>query len=182
MLLKQHPRYHDVFLTETGLVFRRIATSLSSNGYHTVKLPLGSTSVQTVRRHVLVAETFVGPKPHPSAVVRHIDGNPGNDSPSNLEWGTQRDNCADTVLHGRSPRGERHGQVRITLGQAQEIYDRRVLGESGKALADEFGITQAAVCDLYKGRTWPEVRRARKPQRTRTRSQPLQPAVGLGTD
>lgn len=100
-----------------------------------------------------MTETFVGPRPD-GQVVRHKDGDPGRDVPDNLEWGTQHENCLDTVRHGRSTRGARNAQARITEAVARDIKRRRRAGESGKSLADEFGITEASVCDIYKGRTW----------------------------
>jgi hypothetical protein len=33
---------------------------------------------------------------------RHLDGNPTNNTPENLAWGTHAENCMDTVRHGRS--------------------------------------------------------------------------------
>lgn len=38
-----------------------------------------------------------------------------------LEQGTQKDNCRDTVERGRSLKGEKHSQVVLTEEQAIEI-------------------------------------------------------------
>ena len=50
--------------------------------------------------HHLVCEAFNGPRPS-GALVRHLDGNPCNNVPSNLAWGTASENIHDTVNHGR---------------------------------------------------------------------------------
>ena len=40
----------------------------------------------------LVCEAFHGPKPFPKAVTIHIDEDPSNNIPSNLKWGSQKEN------------------------------------------------------------------------------------------
>jgi HNH endonuclease len=42
--------------------------------------------------HRLVAEAFHGPAPFEGAVVMHLDENSANNRPSNLRWGTQKEN------------------------------------------------------------------------------------------
>jgi hypothetical protein len=32
---------------------------------------------------------------------RHLDGNPSNNRPDNLRWGTAKENAADMIRHGR---------------------------------------------------------------------------------
>jgi HNH endonuclease len=46
----------------------------------------------TYRIHRLVAEAFHGPAPFDGAVVMHIDENAANNRPTNLRWGTQKEN------------------------------------------------------------------------------------------
>ena len=42
--------------------------------------------------HQLVCEAFHGPKPFENAVVIHLDEDAHNNVPSNLKWGTQKEN------------------------------------------------------------------------------------------
>lgn len=148
------PGFPGVFVTPGGRVFREAAASPSSGGYRTVHV-----RTETVRRHVLMILAFVGEPPSAGMEVRHLNGDPGDDRIENLAWGTRADNMADAIAHGTSTRGERNGEAKLTLVEAQEVYDRRLAGESGRALAIEFGVTQQTVCDLKAGRTWPEVDR-----------------------
>jgi hypothetical protein len=46
----------------------------------------------TYKIHRLVAEAFHGPAPFEGAVAMHIDENAANNRPSNLRWGTQKQN------------------------------------------------------------------------------------------
>ena len=144
-----HPTIPGLFLTRNGRVFRELPASPSDNGYRTVKVGGG----QTIRLHTLMAETFVGPRP-PGMGVRHLDGNPGNNAPENLAWGTQKENGADTAVHGRTTRGGKNRHVKLTEAQAREIKTRRSAGESGRSLADEFNISQQTVCCIHHGRQW----------------------------
>jgi hypothetical protein len=52
-----------------------------------------------VRIHVLVAESFHGPRPA-GMEVRHLNGDGHDNRAENLAWGTRRQNAADTVAHG----------------------------------------------------------------------------------
>lgn len=45
-----------------------------------------------VKIHRAVCEAFHGPSPFEGAVVMHIDDDPLNNVPSNLKWGTQKEN------------------------------------------------------------------------------------------
>lgn len=49
--------------------------------------------------HHLIAEAFIGPRPQ-GQVVRHLDGNPLNNSAGNLGYGTYGDNERDKIRHG----------------------------------------------------------------------------------
>jgi hypothetical protein len=66
-------------------------------GYHVVHFrPIGREQQKV---HALVLRTFVGPRPE-GKVVRHLDGNPSNNTLGNLAYGTQSENILDSVAHG----------------------------------------------------------------------------------
>lgn len=50
--------------------------------------------------HALVAEAFICPRP-PGMMTRHMDGDPSNNHPDNLRWGTAKQNAQDMLAHGR---------------------------------------------------------------------------------
>lgn len=50
--------------------------------------------------HIYVAQVFIGPRPFPKAMVRHLDGNPSNNALANLAYGTSGQNQDDSVRHG----------------------------------------------------------------------------------
>lgn len=49
---------------------------------------------KTFKVHQLVCEAFNGTKPFDKAVVMHLDENAANNRPSNLQWGTQKENLS----------------------------------------------------------------------------------------
>ena len=49
--------------------------------------------------HRLVCLAFHGPAPMADSVVCHNDGNPENNRPENLRWGTVKDNHDDMMRH-----------------------------------------------------------------------------------
>lgn len=96
--------------------------------------------------HQLVACTFHGPC-LPGQEVRHLDGDPLNNRADNLAFGTRTENILDVFRMGRPWR-------KLTAEQALTIYHRLQNGESGAALAREFGVGQTAVSNIKHGRTF----------------------------
>lgn len=83
---------------------------------------------RSVGVHRLVLLAFVGPRPD-GYVALHADGNPANNSPSNLSWGTYSDNTFDAVAHGT------HRQTRKThcpQGHPYSAANTRMDGGSRK--------------------------------------------------
>lgn len=71
--------------------------------------------------HQLVCLAFHGVTPAGSECVRHLDGNKLNNQPCNLRWGTNKENAADTILHGRQVAGFDHPNMHITKEEALAI-------------------------------------------------------------
>jgi hypothetical protein len=70
--------------------------------------------------HRLVCMAFHG-MPAGNLQVRHLDGNPKNNKPTNLAWGTYEENWADRRAHGRArDRGE-HCAARFTNEERAHI-------------------------------------------------------------
>ena len=148
--MKKHPTHPDLWVTEDGRVFQELGTSPGFGGYMVCSM---RGNRDGIRRHTLVCETYHGPRPKGN-VVRHLDGDCTNDKPNNLAWGTQAQNCQDTVAHGTSTKGERNPFAKLTEAHVAEIRSRWASGESPTFLAEEFGVSQANVQDIVRGRTW----------------------------
>lgn len=114
----------------------------SRREYEYVAISIGGVA----RRHSvhrLVCEAFYGACPFPGGHVRHLDGNPQNNLPSNLDWGTVSQNRKDTVAHGRHD-----ARRRLTVQQANDI---RASAESTLNLARMYGLTKTAIRRIRLG-------------------------------
>ena len=67
-------------------------------GYLVVTL-YGGRKRRSATVHQLVAAAFLGECPA-GQIVRHLDGNPANNTASNLAYGTHSQNLLDQVRHG----------------------------------------------------------------------------------
>jgi hypothetical protein len=63
-------------------------------------VPWTDDGPRTVFVHQAVAAAFLGARPD-GLVVRHLDGNPSNNSLMNLRYGTSAENAYDRIAHGR---------------------------------------------------------------------------------
>lgn len=75
-------------------------------------------------------------------------------NPAHLAWGTRADNEADKVMHGRSSRGERQWQSKLTTRDVLEIRARCAAGETQSAIARAFGLNQGTVSQIANRKRW----------------------------
>lgn len=124
-------------------------------GYRFVGLFDGEHFHQTyVHRAVLTA--FTGP-PAEGVQGAHLDGCKTNNVLANLVWATPLENHAHKVLHGRTLRGERGSNVRLTADQVRLCRRRYVAGDrtnGARALAREFGVCQPHMSAILSGKRW----------------------------
>jgi hypothetical protein len=80
--------------------------------YYCVDIYIGKRLHKKVHR--LICEAFHGSTPEGKNIIRHLDGNPQNNKPENLAWGTNKENWADQKRHGRGYEGEKHPRSKLT--------------------------------------------------------------------
>ena len=102
--------------------------------------------------HRLVYAAFVGPLDR-DKVINHIDGNPSNNHPSNLELITQKENMlhANRVL-GKKPRSTGY---KVTQEIADEIR-RLVAKENMRAceLVKKYSVAKSTISYILNNKTW----------------------------
>jgi hypothetical protein len=106
--------------------------------------------------HRLVLEAFVGPCP-PGLECRHLDGNPGNNLVSNLEWGTHASNEADKKRHGRTAIGERSGTSKLHDQDILTIFRLSREGFSQVEIAKIYGMSQTSISLILIRKIWSHV-------------------------
>lgn len=70
-----------------------------------------------IATHVLMLETFIGPRPKGMHGL-HKDDNPDNNRLGNLYWGTQRQNVRDAIKSGRHKSAAESAKTRCPHGHA----------------------------------------------------------------
>ncbi|WP_227026939.1 HNH endonuclease [Corallococcus soli] len=103
--------------------------------------------------HQLVADAFHGPCPV-GQQVRHLDGDPTNNVPCNLAYGTALDNAADRTRHGRYASGAHHQNAKLTPADVADLLRRRAAGEKVKALAAYFRVSVPTVEAVIYGKSY----------------------------
>jgi hypothetical protein len=111
---------------------------------------------QVVLAHRLAYELDRGHPPPPGYYALHSCDNPPCVNARHLFIGTHLDNMADMMAKGRGPRGERHGNSKLTEAQVHEIRRRCAGGETQEAVARSFRVHQTSVSQVVRGKTWTE--------------------------
>lgn len=122
-----------------------LAGHKTSKGYRSVSLCHENVKV-TKNVHRLICIAFHGMPESNSLQVRHMDGNPENNAPSNLSWGTQEENWSDRRAHGTATVGEKHHAAKLTdaerghliwaisKGLCRQGHAARILGMSQSSI------------------------------------------------
>lgn len=86
---------------------------MTPKGYRTISMSHENVKV-TKSVHRLVCMAFHGMPPISTMEVRHLNGDPTDNRPENLRWGTAEENWQDKRMHGRATVGEKHPAAKFT--------------------------------------------------------------------
>lgn len=131
-LTKEIPGYEGYYATHDGHILsmrsgaaHRIAERWH-RGYLHVNVRRTASKVYKEPVHKLVLLAYRGPKPTPLHQCRHLNGKPINNSPSNVKWGTGKENAEDSILHGTHPClvvGEKRNCSKLSDDDVRAIMD-----------------------------------------------------------
>lgn len=120
------------------------------NGYQAVKLRNDGGRRVWRKVHVLVLESFVGPRPSPRHHGAHgPDRDRTNNCVSNLRWATPEENEADKRLHGSATGGQ--GIAASPPQRVRWIRKRAERGESLTQIAARYGMHRSSVSRIVRG-------------------------------
>lgn len=107
--IKPINEYNGYYISTSGVVYSfkrnknilyQLQPTTDANGYYVVCMKHNSGKYKNIFLHRIVAITFIKRrKTHIRLVVNHIDGNKQNNSVTNLEWVTQRQNIKHACTH-----------------------------------------------------------------------------------
>ena len=137
-----------------------LVPSFDKDGYPEVNLSIpgidGKRKIKTFKIHVLVAEVFIGPRPN-GQVINHKDGVKTNNSISNLEYCTIKENCIHAINSGLyvPPCGEKHPNSKLTELQIRQI--RRDTKKSFAKIAKLFNCSPTTIGSIVNKQQWKHV-------------------------
>lgn len=93
-------------------------------------------------------------------MVLHSCDTPLCVNPDHLFLGTVLDNSADCVSKERHPRGETHGQAKLTEQQVREIKQQCIPGSrlhGFRPLARKYKVSKPVIAGIVKNQGWKHV-------------------------
>lgn len=155
MIVKAIAGFPGYYATDDGQILSAMRGSVRA-AYRTVTLvgPDGVNASASVHR--IICAAFHGECPD-GMEVRHLDGDPLNNRPDNLAWGTRTENAADRVRHGTALRGESLGTAKLSTENVVDIKAALAAGETQHSIAARFGVRQTNIANIATGRAWSHV-------------------------
>lgn len=114
----------------------------SGERYLKVTLNDGGSCVATPNVHRLVADAFLIGS---GECVRHLNGNSKNNSVSNLAWGSNCENEADKITHGRKIEGVKHYKARLGMQEVAKARQLHVDGYTHVEIARLLGVSKRVI-------------------------------------
>jgi hypothetical protein len=108
------------------------------------------------REHIIVARTFLGKCPS-NMEVRHKNGDKVDNSKNNLNYGSDKRNMKDQIIHGTRIRGEKVALSKLKELDVLNIRKFHFRGVSIKKLAELYHITSCNIYYIVTGYTWRQV-------------------------
>ncbi len=130
--------------------YRKMNQFVSHGGYKYVSVST-SRGQRSIPAHVMITDAHFGPRP-PGLETRHLDGDPQNNTLSNLCYGTRKENAEDTKRH------RRHRPRRaLSDDDVRSVRQLRQQGMTCLAIAKHHGVSKYCVWCVVAGKTYTSV-------------------------
>jgi hypothetical protein len=106
--------------------------------------------------HRVAYEMYRGPIPDGLCVLHNCPGgdNPACVNPEHMFLGTRAENQADMAHKGRSIRGEKRPNAKLTAADVMEVRAGLANGTPSRELAARFGVTRGTINDVGRRYSW----------------------------
>ena len=141
------PTLNNHSISEIGVVIntktgKAKTQRVAKNGYYTVNI-IENNKATVMYVHRLLALTFI-PNPENKRTVNHIDGNKLNNSLSNLEWSTDKENIKHAYDNNLNK-----GCSKVTEEHLKEIYERFFNGETLTSISKDLPYNNVTVSNHF---------------------------------
>ena len=154
--------FNNYLCNENGEIYsllrNKILKGRSLKGYKRVALMKDGKTID-VLVHRLIAQTFL-PNPENKPYINHIDGDKTNNSVSNLEWCTQKENVQHAIETGlKDDRGTHSSRASCNEEKLKEIRSLISEGKRNEEIAKVVGVSKDVVRYIRCNRTYKEKER-----------------------
>lgn len=129
---------------------------VGSSGYLQVCLAIGNKKYKNKMVHVLVCETYHGPRPK-GQTCSHINGDRLDNRPENLCWESYSDNIKRKLEHGTHDKGLNNSRACLNAELINKIHHLRNLGHTHQAIADEIRVSRTTISRVLNKQRYTEV-------------------------
>lgn len=133
--------------------WKRMKPTPDGDGYLSVGL-YRDGKARRRKIHLLVIETFIGPRPSSGLQACHENGVVSDCRRLNLRWDTGAGNQRDRLKHGTESRGSKNGHARLTEAQVVEIRAAIAGGQAKKDIAARFSVSPSTISAIARGANW----------------------------
>lgn len=125
---------------------------INNKGYAKISIIDGGIrKTKSVSR--LVASAFHGK--NDKKMVLHTNGNPADNRPENLRYGTAKENYDDARKHGTNSKGNNHGRSILKESDIQNIRNEYSSGNATyKEIGNKYGVTKYTIFRVINGDNW----------------------------
>jgi hypothetical protein len=150
--------YRLIDLSTGKKIHKRIPAHITRDGYHVIRFNY-QRKIYAASLHRIIYSFFRGriPEKH---IINHIDGDRSNNTLSNLEEVTPKENVHHAIYHTKNMKvyGECSPRSRLSKQDAVEIYFYKNRGMyTAKQLAEKYNISVSQVYYIARGKAWPHL-------------------------
>ena len=153
--LKRKVEYDGGYYTLNEVIMKQ----KDIRGYKNITLSKNNKS-RTLQVHRLVLEHFNPVKDMDKLQVNHIDGDKSNNSLSNLEWCTPKENTQHAIKLGKrgDQKGIKNPNSKLNPKQVKEIVEiRNSTGNSHSKISKKFNVSRKTVGNILNGKVWSHI-------------------------